>query len=82
MLAWPGLVPATVGTGLLILVGGLSIRWLRRRIPHEHWHLVNLLPYLRAALAFGHQLAGPDLVGKRLVLRAELDEIAATGVPG
>ena len=27
MLAWPGLVPATVGTALLILVGVLSIRW-------------------------------------------------------
>ena len=52
----------------MILVGALvSIRGLRRRIAHEHWHLVHLLTYLGGALAFSHQLAGPDLVGHRVV---------------
>ncbi|MET8687978.1 ferredoxin reductase family protein [Streptomyces sp. NPDC004732] len=68
LLGYPGLAAATVGTALLAAVGVTSARTLRRRIPHETWRAVHLLTYLGAALAFAHQLAGPDVAGGVLSL--------------
>ncbi|MFI6378602.1 ferric reductase-like transmembrane domain-containing protein [Streptomyces sp. NPDC050658] len=63
LLGYPGLALAAVGTGLLVAVGVTSARAVRRRVPHETWRAVHLLTYLGAALAFVHQLAGPDVAG-------------------
>ncbi|MEU6121979.1 ferric reductase-like transmembrane domain-containing protein [Streptomyces sp. NPDC047123] len=63
LLGYPGLAAATAGTALLAAVGVTSARTLRRRVPHETWRAVHLLTYLGAALAFVHQLAGPDVAG-------------------
>ncbi|MFJ2769707.1 ferric reductase-like transmembrane domain-containing protein [Streptomyces sp. NPDC087300] len=63
LLGYPGLAAATVGTALLGAVGVTSARAVRRRLPHETWRAVHLLTYLGAALAFVHQLAGPDVAG-------------------
>jgi predicted ferric reductase len=63
----PGLTSALVGTVILVLVGIASLRALRRRISYEGWHFLHLLTYLAVALAFAHQLAGPDLTGRRWV---------------
>jgi predicted ferric reductase len=60
-----GLTTALVGTVILGLVGLASIPPLRRRISYERWHLLHLLTYLAVALGFAHQLAGPDLAGRR-----------------
>ena len=65
VLSWPGLLAATVRLALLVAVGLVSIRWIRRRLAYEHWHLLHLLTYLAAALSFTHQLAGPNLAGNR-----------------
>ncbi len=65
LMGWPGLLAAASGLALLIGVGAVSIRWIRRRLAYEHWHLVHLLTYLAAALPFTHQLAGPNLAGNR-----------------
>ena len=65
VLGWPGLVAATIGTLLLVGVGLISVRWIRRRLAYEYWHLLHLLTYLAAALSFTHQLAGPNLAGSR-----------------
>ncbi|MGW6844947.1 ferric reductase-like transmembrane domain-containing protein [Streptomyces sp. NPDC054958] len=61
LLGYPALAAAAAGTVLLVAVGVTSARAVRRRVPHETWRGVHLLVYLAAALAFGHQLAGPDL---------------------
>ena len=61
----PGLTTASVGTVILVLAGLASLPALRRRISYERWHLLHLLSYLAVALGFAHQLAGPDLVGRR-----------------
>jgi predicted ferric reductase len=61
----PGLITATVGTVILVLIGLASLRVLRRRISYERWHLLHLLTYVAVGLGFAHQLAGPDLVGRR-----------------
>ena len=65
LLGWPGVLAATFGLALLVAVGLVSIRWIRRRLAYEHWHMVHLLAYLAAALPFTHQLAGPNLAGNR-----------------
>ena len=65
VLGWPGLLAAALGLILLVVVGLGSLRWVRRRMPYEHWHLFHLLAYLAVALGFIHQLAGPDLAGNR-----------------
>src|SRR3712207_5523600 len=67
VLGWPGLLAATLGLALLLAVGVVSIRWIRRRLAYEHWHVLHLLGYLAAALPFTHQLAGPNLAGNRAV---------------
>ncbi|MFI5638971.1 ferric reductase-like transmembrane domain-containing protein [Streptomyces goshikiensis] len=61
LLGYPAVAAAAAGTGLLGAVGVSSARAVRRRVSHETWRGVHLLVYLAAALAFGHQLAGPDL---------------------
>ncbi|WP_079044088.1 ferredoxin reductase family protein [Streptomyces kanamyceticus] len=68
LLGYPGIAAATVGTALLGAVGVSSARAVRRRVPHETWRAVHLLTYLGAALAFAHQLAGPDVAGSVLTL--------------
>ncbi|MEU5688739.1 ferric reductase-like transmembrane domain-containing protein [Streptomyces venezuelae] len=68
LLGYPGLAVATAGTALLAAVGVTSARALRRRVRHETWRAVHLLTYLGAALAFAHQLAGPDVAGGVLSL--------------
>lgn len=61
----PGLMTALVGTVILVLIGVTSIRAVRRRISYERWHFLHLLTYLAVGFGFVHQLAGPDLVGRR-----------------
>ncbi len=61
LLGYPALAAAALGTVLLAAVGASSARAVRRRVSHETWRGVHLLVYLAAALAFGHQLVGPDL---------------------
>ncbi|MFD3324710.1 ferric reductase-like transmembrane domain-containing protein [Streptomyces sp. NPDC058701] len=61
LLGYPALAAAAAGTALLAAVGVTSARAVRRRVSHETWRGVHLLVYLAAALAFGHQLAGPDV---------------------
>jgi predicted ferric reductase len=64
VITWPGLVTATLGTGLLVAVAVASARSARRRLRWETWHALHLSTYVAVALAFSHQLAGPDLAGR------------------
>jgi predicted ferric reductase len=65
LLNLPGLMTALVGTVILVLIGVTSMRAVRRRISYERWHFLHLLTYLAVGFGFVHQLAGPDLVGRR-----------------
>ena len=64
LLGLPGLLTATVGTMLFFAVGMVSARAARAKLSYERWHALHLATYLAAGLAFGHQLAGPDLTGR------------------
>lgn len=53
---YPGMLLATAGTGLLLLVVVTSIRKARRRLRYESWHLLHLYGYLGVGLAIPHML--------------------------
>jgi predicted ferric reductase len=53
----PWFLFATVGTLLLIAVVVTSIRWARRRLHYESWHLLHLYSYLGMGLALPHMLS-------------------------
>ncbi|WP_372349920.1 ferric reductase-like transmembrane domain-containing protein [Streptomyces sp. KL116D] len=68
LLGYPALAAAAAGTALLGAVGVSSARAVRRRVGHGTWRGLHLLTYLGAALAFAHQLSGPDVAGGPLSL--------------
>ncbi|MEU5276310.1 ferredoxin reductase family protein [Streptomyces asoensis] len=52
-----GVLRATVAMALILVVGGVSARWARRRLAYETWHFVHLYTYVAVVLAFTHQVA-------------------------
>lgn len=53
---YPGMLLATAGTLLLVLVVVTSIRRARRRLRYESWHLLHLYGYLGAGLVVPHMI--------------------------
>ncbi len=47
----PGMLLATAGTALLVMIVVTSIRAARRKLRYESWHLLHLYAYLGAGLA-------------------------------
>jgi predicted ferric reductase len=66
---YPGMITATVGTALLLVVGLTSVAVARRRLPYELWHAIHLAAYAGIALAWFHQIP----TGNELAL----DDVAA-----
>ncbi|HET7568025.1 MAG TPA: ferric reductase-like transmembrane domain-containing protein [Gaiellaceae bacterium] len=64
---YPGMITATVGTGLLVGVVGTSYVIVRRKLRYEWWYAVHLLAYAGIALAWFHQIP----TGNELVLNAD-----------
>jgi predicted ferric reductase len=63
VITYPGMLLATAGTLLLIMVVVTSLRATRRRLRYESWHLLHLYAYLGAGLALPHQLwTGTDFL--------------------
>lgn len=62
--SYPGMLLATAGTLLLVLVVATSGRRSRRRMRYESWHLLHLYAYLGVGLAVPHMLwTGADFSG-------------------
>ena len=59
------LLPALLGTLLVLFAGATSWRRIRRTMSHQVWWLVHLFTYLGVVVAFGHQVSagGPFLSG-------------------
>ncbi|MFF4961758.1 ferredoxin reductase family protein [Streptomyces sp. NPDC001222] len=53
----PDVGKATIGTGLLILIGLISMGPIRRRMSYDLWYHVHLLTYAATYLSFWHQLS-------------------------
>ena len=61
--SYPGMIAATVGTGLFIVVVISSLVIARRQLRYEAWYLVHLSAYAAIALAWFHQIpTGNELV--------------------
>ncbi|MFF9563868.1 ferric reductase-like transmembrane domain-containing protein [Leifsonia sp. NPDC014704] len=67
VLQFPGLIAATIGTALFVLIGLVSARAARRRLSYETWHAIHLCTYVAIGLSFAHELGGPDLAGMPVV---------------
>jgi ferredoxin-NADP reductase/DMSO/TMAO reductase YedYZ heme-binding membrane subunit len=57
VLTYPDMLKGTIGGLLLLAVGALSVRAVRRKVRYETWYYLHLLTYLAVFLAFWHQLA-------------------------
>jgi len=53
---YPGMVTATIGTAIMVLVVLTSIMIVRRRMRYESWYFVHLTVYAGIALGYLHQL--------------------------
>jgi predicted ferric reductase len=63
VVTYPGMLLATAGTVLLVMVVVTSMRAARRRLRYESWHLLHLYAYLGVGLALPHQLwTGADFL--------------------
>ncbi|GAB3746532.1 ferredoxin reductase family protein [Amycolatopsis oliviviridis] len=51
-----GVLRAVVAFALIVLVGGVSARFVRRRMSYETWHFIHLYAYAAVVLGFGHQV--------------------------
>ncbi|HPO11800.1 MAG TPA: ferredoxin reductase family protein [Candidatus Hydrogenedentes bacterium] len=59
---WEDVLSAAIGLSLLIIIGILSIGFIRRRFRYELWYGIHLPLYIAVALAIGHQFeVGSDL---------------------
>jgi predicted ferric reductase len=64
---YPGMITATVGTALLLVVTVSSIVIVRRKLRYEAWYAVHLTAYASIALGWFHQIpTGNELVLDRL----------------
>ncbi|WP_410659909.1 ferric reductase-like transmembrane domain-containing protein [Amycolatopsis sp. lyj-112] len=52
-----GILRAVVAFTLILLVGGVSARFARKRLAYETWHFIHLYTYAAVVLAFSHQIA-------------------------
>lgn len=60
---YPGMLLATAGTAMVVLVALSSMRRPRRRMRYESWHLLHLYAYLGVGLAVPHMLwTGADFL--------------------
>jgi len=58
-----GMIEATIGTGLLVLVAATSLVWVRRRVSYEVWYAIHITAYAGIALGWFHQIpTGNDLI--------------------
>jgi predicted ferric reductase len=63
---YPGMITATIGTGLLIAVVASSLVIARRRLRYEWWYAVHLMAYAGIALSWFHEIpTGNELVFHR-----------------
>ena len=54
--SYPGMITATVGTALMIVVVISSLVIVRRRLPYEWWYAVHFTAYAAIALSWFHEI--------------------------
>ena len=76
---YPDMAPAIIAAGMLVCIGLLSVRTLRKAVPYEAWYFLHLSTYLVLFLAYAHQFSnGTELYqGLRA---ADLDRLLRPGM--
>jgi predicted ferric reductase len=81
-LSYPDVMMATAALALLVWVGVVSARSVRRKLAYESWYFIHLYVYLAMALAFAHEFAvGTEFSGSlrnRVLWSAVHIAVAAT----
>ena len=54
---YPDVLIATIALGLLLCVGIVSARAVRRRLAYESWYYIHLFVYIAMGLVFAHEFA-------------------------
>lgn len=58
------MLPAMAATLIMVVLGMMAWRPIRRRMSYDTWHIAHMYFYLAVALAFGHQITtGSVFVG-------------------
>ncbi|MGO9217832.1 MAG: ferric reductase-like transmembrane domain-containing protein [Streptosporangiaceae bacterium] len=64
---YPDVPTATAALAIMCLIGVISVRAVRLRLPRETWWLIHLWMYLALAISFAHVIVlGPAFVGHPL----------------
>jgi predicted ferric reductase len=80
VLSYTDMLAATVGLGLMVVIGIISARAIRRRISYQAWYFIHLYAYLALALSFAHQFAtGADFTTHPLNRAAWITLYAGVG---
>lgn len=67
VLSYPDMLAATVGLALMVAIGVVSARAVRRRVSYQTWYFIHLYSYIALALSFAHQFAtGVDFATRPL----------------
>ncbi|MFF2521092.1 ferredoxin reductase family protein [Streptomyces liangshanensis] len=81
VLDFPRMVEAAIGTAILLLIGFVSARAVRRRMRYETWYYLHLLTYVAVYLTFWHQLAtGAEFVADPMARTAWYALYGAAGL--
>ncbi|HTT53206.1 MAG TPA: ferredoxin reductase family protein [Streptosporangiaceae bacterium] len=67
LLTYPDVLIAAVALAIMVVIGVISVRAIRMRLPRDTWWAIHLWMYLALALAFPHEIVlGPSFVGHPL----------------
>jgi len=72
---------ATVGVGIFVLTGLISLRRIRRHLPYELWYYLHLGVYAAIGLAYAHQIVlGPTFDANKIARWSWGGAYAAVGL--
>ena len=67
VLSYTDMLAATVGLALMVAIGVVSARAVRRKVSYQTWYFIHLYSYIALALSFAHQFAtGVDFATRPL----------------
>jgi predicted ferric reductase len=58
------MISAFVATGILVVIGLLAVKAIRRVMPYELWYYLHVTSYLVLLLSYGHQFADGQELAK------------------
>jgi predicted ferric reductase len=64
VISYKFMVPAVLGTLMMAAAIATSITNARRKYSHDIWHFFHMWTYVGVAMSLGHQLYGPDFLGR------------------